>query len=168
MGHDIHGAVYESDEVLLDANLYNPEAYRPSTACTLEHSRADIVLDQGIRLEEGERVEASYVSDHSNMVFLVISNDDYSEEQTNRTKKLAMYSINGTSLENKGESDISDMGLTDEESVEIRMVEVNGVLLMTDGLVVKAINSTSSWDVPVEVKIKDSTNNNADWMATDY
>jgi hypothetical protein len=94
-------------------------------------------------------VESSFVSEENSLVNLLISDDDYFDEQNSTQRVIVTYRFNETSYEvDEKNISISSLGLNNSETLDIEITEVDGRLLATDGVKLVAVdlnNPSNSW-----------------------
>jgi hypothetical protein len=94
-------------------------------------------------------VESSFVSEENSLVNLLISDDDYFDEQNSTQRVIVTYRFNETSYEvDEKNISISSLGLHNSETLDIEITEVDGRLLATDGVKLVAVdlkNPSNSW-----------------------
>ncbi len=149
IGEEISGTVYETSEGLLSEQIHNSSFYSPSRSCFFYHSDLQLEIINDITLREGWTVESSFVSEESSLVNLVISDDDYFDEQNGTQRVIVTYRFNETSYEvDEKNISVSSLGLNNSETLDIEITEIEGRLLATDGVKLVAVdlnNPSNSW-----------------------
>lgn len=94
-------------------------------------------------------MESSFVSEENSLVNLVISDDDYFDEQNGTQRVIVTYRFNETSYEvDEKNISVSSLGLNNSETLDIEITEIEGRLLATDGVKLVAVdlnNPSNSW-----------------------
>ena len=133
--------------------MLDPSRYSPSSSCQLYRSELSLSVEHSIDLPRGQGIESVTSSDELAAVYAIVSDESFSDLQTNVSRTLRGYSFNASTFsENQMTIPVQELGLNASEKVEIRLLVVGSQLIVYDGVKMVAVdpsNFYNHWDVEI-------------------
>lgn len=106
-----------------------------------------------IKLQDDWKVETHFISESRKTVFLLLSNDNYQQQNSTQRLIVAYDFTNSSYTQRPINISVTSLGLKADESIDIAMFEIKNVLVVTDGVKIVGVDVEKperTWEITLK------------------